>query len=100
MALVKCDECGHGVSTKAAACPNCGAPPPKPSPDGLKNIFNFYKSFLRYGYFCNENLENVIFTKANLDFANFNGAHLKNANFDNADLSRSDFGGAVQLWGK
>lgn len=28
MALVKCAECGHDVSTLAASCPNCGAPPP------------------------------------------------------------------------
>lgn len=27
MALVKCGECGHDVSTLAASCPNCGAPP-------------------------------------------------------------------------
>ena len=26
MALIKCEECGHDVSTKAANCPNCGAP--------------------------------------------------------------------------
>ena len=26
MALIKCDECGKGVSDKAAACPNCGNP--------------------------------------------------------------------------
>lgn len=26
MALTKCLECGHEVSTSAAACPNCGAP--------------------------------------------------------------------------
>src|SRR5438874_4426797 len=26
MALTKCFECGHEVSTAAAACPNCGAP--------------------------------------------------------------------------
>src|SRR5881396_3698263 len=26
MALTKCPECGHEVSTAAAACPNCGAP--------------------------------------------------------------------------
>jgi DNA-directed RNA polymerase subunit RPC12/RpoP len=25
MALVKCEECGHPVSTKAIACPHCGA---------------------------------------------------------------------------
>ena len=27
MALVKCPECGHDVSTTAEVCPNCGAPP-------------------------------------------------------------------------
>lgn len=26
MALIKCKECGHEVSDKAAACPNCGCP--------------------------------------------------------------------------
>ncbi len=30
MALVKCRECGAQVSTQAAACPKCGAPPPQP----------------------------------------------------------------------
>ena len=27
MALRKCRECGHDVSTEAKNCPNCGAPP-------------------------------------------------------------------------
>lgn len=27
MALISCHECGHRVSTEAAACPECGAPP-------------------------------------------------------------------------
>ena len=31
MALVKCRECGHQISTEAVACPSCGAPP-KPVP--------------------------------------------------------------------
>src|SRR5712692_3553709 len=26
MALVKCPDCGHDVSTAASACPNCGRP--------------------------------------------------------------------------
>lgn len=26
MALVKCPECSHSVSTKAASCPQCGCP--------------------------------------------------------------------------
>lgn len=29
MAIVKCKECGAEVSTKAKACPKCGAKPPK-----------------------------------------------------------------------
>lgn len=32
MALIKCSECGQQVSTLAAACPGCGAPPPKGEP--------------------------------------------------------------------
>lgn len=42
MALLKCDDCGRDVSSKASACPNCGCPvnlspqraadPDKPSP--------------------------------------------------------------------
>lgn len=31
MALVKCRECGHEVSSEAAACLNCGANPQRPS---------------------------------------------------------------------
>jgi hypothetical protein len=31
MALTKCHECGHEVSTQANACPTCGAPVKKPS---------------------------------------------------------------------
>lgn len=32
--LTKCPECGHGVSTEALACPNCGKPrPPKGWPE-------------------------------------------------------------------
>jgi len=31
MALTTCKECGHEVSTQAAACPNCGAKMPKTS---------------------------------------------------------------------
>lgn len=31
MALTKCGECGHDVSTEAAACPQCGATPKKES---------------------------------------------------------------------
>lgn len=33
MALVKCTECGRDVSSRAAACPNCGAPPDLPESD-------------------------------------------------------------------
>ena len=26
MALIKCEECGHDLSDKAASCPHCGTP--------------------------------------------------------------------------
>ena len=29
MALTKCKECGHDISSMADKCPNCGAPPSK-----------------------------------------------------------------------
>lgn len=32
MALIKCHECGKDVSTEAAACQNCGAPPATSAP--------------------------------------------------------------------
>jgi len=34
MAIIKCEECGKEVSTKAASCPHCGAPQSsyKPTP--------------------------------------------------------------------
>ena len=31
MAIVKCKECSHDVSTRAEACPHCGAKRPKPT---------------------------------------------------------------------
>lgn len=40
MALVKCRECGHEVSNKAKACPNCGAKP-KGASDFLKYVAGF-----------------------------------------------------------
>lgn len=40
MALIKCPECSNGVSTKAAACPQCGCPiatdPTFSLPDSVK----------------------------------------------------------------
>jgi len=35
MALIKCPECGHQVSDKANACPNCGYPLLSVEPDSL-----------------------------------------------------------------
>ena len=35
MALIKCKECGHEVSTEAKTCPNCGAVPKKKGHRGL-----------------------------------------------------------------
>ncbi|MCY1075183.1 OB-fold protein [Archangium lansingense] len=36
MALVKCKQCGNEVATNAAACPKCGAPPPRRASIGKK----------------------------------------------------------------
>jgi len=35
MALIPCRECSKPVSTEAAACPHCGAPPQRPVPPPL-----------------------------------------------------------------
>lgn len=47
MPLVKCRECGHEMSTSAAACPQCGARVAKPKlwlwvPLGLVGLFLLY----------------------------------------------------------
>lgn len=38
MALKKCNECGKEVSSKAASCPNCGAPVKRSSSIGCSTI--------------------------------------------------------------
>lgn len=38
MALMKCRECGHQVSSEAAACPNCGAKPKTDRSIGLVTV--------------------------------------------------------------
>lgn len=43
MALIKCRECGHDVSTEAAACPNCGA---KPKKRRLRQEITFAQAFV------------------------------------------------------
>lgn len=40
MALAKCKECGNEVSTKAKACPKCGAPAPAPENKALPGWFS------------------------------------------------------------
>ncbi|WP_395835555.1 hypothetical protein [Archangium violaceum] len=41
MALVKCKQCGGDVASNAAACPKCGAPPPRGSSVGKTVAFVF-----------------------------------------------------------
>ncbi len=38
MAMIKCPECGHDVSDKAASCPNCGYGVAANRPDGTVSI--------------------------------------------------------------
>ena len=40
MALFQCPECGHQVSDKAAACPNCGCPVSHPSEEHCTFEYN------------------------------------------------------------
>lgn len=39
MALLKCKDCGNGVSSSAKACPNCGAPASKGTQWGIGKKF-------------------------------------------------------------
>lgn len=40
MSLIACSECGHQVSTAAAACPSCGRPmAPQAKPPAPRNKF-------------------------------------------------------------
>ena len=36
MALLKCEDCGRDVSSKASSCPNCGCPAPQEVPEEIK----------------------------------------------------------------
>ena len=46
MALVRCPECGHQVSSQAPACPSCGYPlqkgaaPPAPQQNALQSALH------------------------------------------------------------
>ena len=42
--LIRCSECGHDVSDKAASCPNCGAPVEVPQKE--KKITCYYEHFM------------------------------------------------------
>lgn len=60
MALIKCKECGHGISTKAKSCPNCGAPLEKPISVILRIIaivFIFFIILIGIGSLCADKTE-------------------------------------------
>ena len=38
MALIKCKECGHEVSDRASACPNCGCPIASEQPEAQNDV--------------------------------------------------------------
>ncbi len=42
MALLHCPECGHDVSDRAAACPNCGYRPTSGTADNRKPLIGIY----------------------------------------------------------
>lgn len=41
--LIKCEDCGHEMSDKAKACPNCGCPNPRieEKKDGKKIVIGY-----------------------------------------------------------
>lgn len=53
MALIKCRECGHAVSTEATACPSCGARPRPARPvrsSSAKRVVIGFVAFVVLGY--------------------------------------------------
>ena len=38
MAIIKCSECGHEVSDRASACPNCGCPIASEQPEAQNDV--------------------------------------------------------------
>ena len=58
MALKKCKECGHEVSTKAKACPNCGARIGRSSAVGCLTLtVILVLMFVVVGRACNKSIE-------------------------------------------
>ena len=58
MALKKCKECGHEVSTKAKACPNCGARIGRSSAAGCLSLaVILVLVFVVWGRACNKSIE-------------------------------------------
>lgn len=53
MALIKCKECGHQVSKKATACPNCGAPNKQKKAPIFEWLVAIFFGFLLVTYFHN-----------------------------------------------
>lgn len=51
MALVKCRECGHGVSTQSSSCPHCGAPTKSKSQGGWGAPFLAFAIIVAVGWY-------------------------------------------------
>lgn len=49
MALIKCKECGHEISDKASACPNCGCPMECVYKQAISNINTNHKQNKKKG---------------------------------------------------
>lgn len=58
MALIKCPECGHGVSDKAKSCPNCG----------------YFFENMKFCKFCGERIpeNSIVCTKCGKQVENLN----------------------------
>lgn len=78
MALIKCNECGEQVSTKAKACPKCGAPT-------QGKLATFTEAFLNLGLFTMLGIAFLIFM---LWVGLFGGKPAENSTTNNAPLKK------------
>lgn len=79
MALVKCNECGEKVSTKAKSCPACGAKAPKEKSFILRSLLLAFIAFVVYVSVTKEETNLTPAQKAEVAAMNTNPADEENA---------------------
>ena len=65
MSMTTCRECGNGVSTEAATCPNCGAPRPAHGQAASPHLAAEVANFVEDGFQVQSRTDDaVVVTKA------------------------------------